>query len=445
LVRPLNLLQIFGVWPAGDFRSWPSEHAATEILVAVVAAASIAVLVISIRRRFWTLPLLSATVVSIALVLDWSSTPWLAGKAYAIASPVLVLAAFALVAILIERGFRIEGVLLGALIASGVFWSTALAYHDVWLAPRAQLRELELVGDRFAGQGPSLMTEYQPYGVRHLLRRLDAEGASELRARPVYLKDGAKLGKGEFADLDQFATSSLLIYRTLVLRTSPVESRPPAPYKLVWQGRYYEVWQRSEPSTPQVLEHLGLGDASHAAAMPACADVIRLGEVAAKAGGRLVAVPRTNGIMLPLAATEHPAGWSSDSTGQTVVPTSAGVLGGRITVGASGRYAVWLGGSFARTVTISIDGHRVGSLGNMLSEMGQWAPFGSLRWGAGSHKVTLRYGGSQLAPGSGAGPFTLGPLALSSAQPSENLVSVSPADARSLCGRELDWIEAVGS
>ena len=444
LVRPLNLLQIFGVWPAGDFRFWPSEHAATEILVAVVAVASIAALVTSIQRRFWRLPLLSATVVSIALVLDWTSTPWLAGKAYAIASPVLVLAAFALVAILIERGFRIEGILLGALIASGVFWSTALAYHDVWLAPRAQLHELELVGDRFAGQGPSLMTEYQPYGVRHFLRRLDGEGASELRARPVYLKDGTMLGKSEFADLDQFATSSLLIYRTLVLRSSPVESRPPAPYRLVWKGRYYEVWQRPVPSAPQVLEHLGLGDALHVAAVPACADVVRLGKVAARAGGRLVAAPRTNSALLTLAGAKRPADWSLDSSGENVVPNSAGVLSGRITVGVSGHYAVWLGGSFTRTITISIDGHRVGSLSNILTELGQWTLFGSLRLSAGSHQVTLRYGGSQLAPGSGAGPFALGPLALSPAQAGESLISVSPADARSLCRRELDWIEAVG-
>jgi hypothetical protein len=332
LPRPLNFLQIFGVWPNGDFRLWPSEHAATEILVAVVAAAALAALVIALLRRLWSLPLLIATVVVAAVALERTSTPWLAAKAYAIASPALVLAALALVAILVERGFRIEGLLLAILIVGGVFWSNALAYHDVWLAPRAQLRELELIGERFSGQGPALMTEYQPYGVRHFLRRLDAEGASELRVRLVPLTNGRGLGKAEFADLDQFATSGILVYRTLVLHSSPVESRPPAPYKLVWQGRYYEVWQRPDPSTPQVLEHLGLGDALHAAAVSACTDILRLGKVAAGAGGRLVAVPRTNGVLLPLARTEHPASWSSDSTGQTVVATSAGVLTGSIDV-----------------------------------------------------------------------------------------------------------------
>jgi hypothetical protein len=443
LPRPLNLLQIFGIWPTGDFRVWPSEHAATKILVAMAALAALIAVIVALRRRLWRLPLLAGTVIATALILERTSSPWLAGKAYATASPVLVLAALATAAILVERRFRIEGVLLAIVIAGGVVWSNALAYHDVWLAPRAQLQELEQIGDRFAGQGPALMTEYQPYGVRHFLRKLDAEGASELRVRLVPLVSGRGLEKAEFVNLDRFATSGLLVYRTLVLRRSPVESRPPAPFALAWRGRYYDVWQRPDPSTPQVLEHLGLGDALSAAAIPSCTAVLRLGKVAAKAGGRLIAVPRTNGVLLQLAATEHPASWSPDSSSQTVFPDSAGVLTGNIVVGASGRYTVWLGGSFARTVTISIDGRRAGSLRSVLTETGQWTPFGSLRLRAGSHTVTLRYGGSRFAPGSGAGPFALGPLALSLTQPGENLISVSPADARSLCGRSLDWVEVV--
>ena len=64
----------------------------------------------------------------------------------------------------------------------------ALAYRDVNLAPRDQLAELETIGHRIAGQGPTLMTEYQPYGVRHFLRDADPEAASELRRRQVPLR-----------------------------------------------------------------------------------------------------------------------------------------------------------------------------------------------------------------------------------------------------------------
>ena len=157
-----------------------------------------------------------------------------------------------------------------------------------------------------------------------------------------------------------------------------------------------------------------------------------------------VAAPGTNSVLLGLAGTQHPESWSSNPADQTIIPTSTGALSGHIAVQVGGSYAVWLGGSFARTITISIDGRRVGSLRGVLTETGQWTSFGSLQLRPGSHTVTLRYGGSRFIPGSGAGPFALGPLALSPAQRGEALLSVSPTAARSLCGRALDWVEAVG-
>lgn len=444
LPRPLNFLQIFGVWPSGDFRVWPDRQLVSELLIVVTALASAATVGLALRRRCYRLPLAVVTVVLVALVLMRVSSPWLAGKAYATASPVLVLAALTLAAIAFEHGLKLGASLLGVLIAGGVLWSSALAYHDVWLAPRAQLQELEQVGERFAGQGPTLMTEYQPYGVRHFLRKMDAEGASELRVRPVLLASGKMLDKGQYADLDLFNGSDLLVYRSLVLRRSPVESRPPSPYALVWRGRYYELWQRPDPSTPQLIEHLGLGDSWHVAAVPSCAEVERLGGAAEQVGGHLVAAPRTNSTLLDLSGAVLPLGWRSDPAGRAIVPTSNGTLTSSIAVPKGGTYSIYLGGSFARAVTISIDGSRVGSLRGVLPEAGQWVPFGSLRLAAGSHEVSLRYGGSGLRPGSGAGPFVLGPLALSLNQP-ERLLNVAPADARSLCGKSLDWVEAVAS
>src|SRR5207253_8064073 len=171
----------------------------------------------------------------------------------ATASPALVLAALAGAAALFERGRRTEGAVVAAAIAGGVLWSNALAYHDVWLAPRVQLTELEQIGEHFAGEGPALMTEYQPYGVRHFLRRLAPEGASELRRRVVPLRTGGVVPTGGFADVDELAIGGLLVYRTLVLARSPEASRPPSVYRLVWSGRYYEAWQRPDPPVAPTL------------------------------------------------------------------------------------------------------------------------------------------------------------------------------------------------
>ena len=117
----------------------------------------------------------------------WRSCSWAlpgsTGKAFAIVSPVLLFAAFlACVWAWSERRF-ILGAGVAALLGVGVVWSNALAYNEANLAPRDQLAELEEIGEMLDGEGPVLMTEYQPYGVRHFLREAEAEGASELRRR----------------------------------------------------------------------------------------------------------------------------------------------------------------------------------------------------------------------------------------------------------------------
>jgi hypothetical protein len=143
-------------------------------------------------------------------------SPWLDGKALASASPCLLTAALAGAALVVEkkRTAIAGGVALVAL-CGGVLWSNTLTYGQVWLAPRAQLAELADVGTRFAGEGPTLMTEYQPYGVRHFLRALDPEGASERRTRPVTLRTGGVLDKAQYADIDAFQLADVLVYRTL--------------------------------------------------------------------------------------------------------------------------------------------------------------------------------------------------------------------------------------
>ena len=182
LIHPLSWLQIFGIWPAGDFRIRPSNMTATYVLIAASSAPP------SLRpsgrggAAQWLLPLfVGATIVGCAIAVHVGSA-WIAAKALAIASPAILLAAMTGAAWLVAGGRRVEGAVLAALICGGVLWSNALAYHDVWLAPRAQLAELSTIGKQFAGDGPTLMTEYQPYGVRHFLRRHGPRGRG--RAAP---------------------------------------------------------------------------------------------------------------------------------------------------------------------------------------------------------------------------------------------------------------------
>jgi hypothetical protein len=442
LFHPLSQLQSFGIWPAGDFRGAPTDLDATHILIAVAVLAGAGGLWFAWRRRAWELLLYVGTVAIGAVLLVIKGSPWVDGKAMATASPACLVAGMAASAFVFERGRRVEAAVIAAAIAGGVFWSNVLAYHSVWLAPRSQLVELESIGVRFAGQGPTLLTESQPYGVRHFLRRLDAEGPSELRRRAVPLANGQVLEKGGYADLDQFGLPGILVYKTLVLRRSPAESRPPSVYQLVKGGRYYEVWQRPDNFTA-IREHHSLGDALQPGAIPSCSVVLRLAERAG-AGGVLTAAPRLPVIAVNLSNATHPAAWPADSAG-LLYPQNSGAAQTDVRMPHDARYSIWLGGSFRDRVRLYVDGQMVAETRQHLNEGPQYTRLGTMALKKGSHQVVLRYAGPDVRPGSAGFQFGLGPLVFGRGTDNGSLISVPSANARALCGRSLDWIDVLGS
>jgi hypothetical protein len=354
LLAPLSPLQIAGVWPVGDFRFDPGRIGVTYLLIAVTALAAAAGLALAVRRRAWELPLYLAGVLGAALVYGLLGSPWIEAKAFAIASPAVVLAAVAgALALLSTR--RTEGVVVLGAIVIGVAWSNVVAFGDATLAPREQLGELEAIGKQFEGQGPALMTEYQPYGVRHFLRGLDAEGASELRRRPIPLRNGSTVPKAGFADLAAFRPGAISTYRTLVLRRTPVGSRPPAPYRLVWQRRFYEVWQRPE--------------------------AIPVSSVSAAACAR----------PLPIAGTT-------------------------VSIPKAGRYELWIGGSVRGELTGLVDGQPIGRIRHQLNHEGQYTSIGEVELSAGRHALATRHDLSPVKPGEGGEPWAFGPLLVTPAE-----------------------------
>ena len=64
---------------------------------------------------------------------------------------------------------------------------------------------------------------------------------------------------------------------------------------------------------------------------------------------------------------------------------------------------------------------------------------------AGKHAVTLRYRGPDLGPGSGGPQFAMGPLVLSTTTADLPVTYVPSSAAGSLCGRNVDWVEALGA
>jgi hypothetical protein len=445
LIQPLDPTQVAGIWPVGDFRLAAEEAGPTYALIAVAAIAAIGAIVYAWRRRAWAVPLYVGGSLFACSVVCALGSPWVDGKALAIASPVIPFAAALAGVALYAHGLRVEGSVLLIAVVGGVLWSNALQYRDVNLAPRDQLAELEEIGETVEGDGPTLITEYQPYGARHFLRDADPEAASELRRRQVQLTDGTSLPKGEYADTDRFDLEALLTYRTLVLRRTPAQSRPPSPFELTWRGDYYEVWQRPASGFAPVIQHLGLGTGVSPIAEPECAQVRELAGLAP--GATLSAASRSETVVVPMAAADHPSAWSNPGTGSLLSPTTSGDLKVSVDAPRTGLYEIWLGGSVRPQVELLIDGRPAGEVRHQLNNEGLYVLLGRAQLERGTHDITVRFSDADLHPGSGGNPRSIGPLVLSDSDASDSTVVDLPAAEaeRRLCGRRWDWIELVGA
>ncbi len=445
LIGRLSWLQVFGIWPEGDFRVAPHNLDVVHVLALVVGAAALVASVVAARRGAWGLPVAlgSAGIACVAYV--GAASPWIGGKALASASPIVLAAALAGAAATFEGGRRVEGAIVAGVIVTGVAWSNVLQYRAVDLAPATRLSELALIGNRFAGQGPTLLTEYEPYGARHFLRNMDAEAASELRRRFVLLRNGGEASTGESPDIDEIALPSILPYRTLVLRRSGLASRPPSVYAPIWSGRVYQVWQRPEGPSP-ILEHLSLGSRLQPAAVPPCSDVLRLARLAAGAHGVLATVVRAPAVVIETDGKAGPptvfGAYGEDPDAPYL--TASRTMSAPFVVGSTGTYGVWIAGSFKAPVEVDVDGQRVGRASGELNWPGTFASLGAIRLGRGSHVLRFRYSGPSLRPGSGGTPpFGVGPIGISSSTGDTPVRFVRPESARTLCGKSLDWIEAL--
>jgi len=440
LLGPLNAFQYAGIWPSGDFRLDPANGPLTAFLILLASIAAACGVVLGWRRRAW-LPLGYFAAVSLgSLAVFAYSSPWVGGKALASGSPAFLLLALSGAAALATRIERTLGATVLGLVLAGVLWSNFLAYHDANLAPFEQLRELESIGQEFAGEGPTLMTEYNPYGVRHFLRDADAEGASELRTRPVPLEAGGELEKGDWGDTDAISLSALLGYRTLVLRRSPAQSRPPSVYSLVRRGEFYDVWQQR--GRGEIITRLPLGSFEDPGAIPSCREVLRAARLAGP-GAELVAAERGATVVASLGAAVRPEA-PTEAGSPDVVPHGAGAAGVEVSVSRHGRYGFYLQGSVRNRMTLLVDGREIGSVAKQLNAAKQFLYFGASALDKGAHEAVLVYEGQTLGPGSGGPPEPVGPLVLSPARNEDpTLRRATTAQAAKLCGKRLDWVEAV--
>ncbi len=446
LHTPLRLDQVLGIWINGSYKLAPAgaDLLATHVLVALAIVMVAFGGVQLLRMRAHALAGWFALTLLASLFITQSVTAWADAKTLVLSSPLVVLLAWGGVAGLLTLPrpllWRPIALLTSLALAGGVLVSDALQYHSSDLAPTARYEQLASLDSRFAGRGPTLFTDFDEYSM-YLLRDLDVGGPDFVYPPPALA--AAAGGYGDPVNLNRVPPRALLAYPLIVTRRDPSAARPPAAYRLLWQGSYYQVWGRRR-GAPAAVAHVSLSGA------PAlqCA---RIGSVArlahGGAGERLIAAEAPTLVRIPLARASHPRRWGHERRG--LVMSTPGRLSASFTLPASGTWDVWVQGQIMPTVTLSLDGVRVAAIAGQLdgnSLVPDTVPPIRLRLAAGQHRLWVTRSGFTLAPGNG-GMAVLDAVFLTPASaPAQGTLRVAaPARWQSLCGRSYQWVELLPS
>lgn len=464
LAAPLDLAQALGVWFAGDYR-YRTLQAGTAQDVALWIAGAFAVLglVWAIRRRVWPALFLLASVALPSIGLLLRGNAYADGKVLAIASPAVVLFVILGAACLWRGRWRALSLVSTVAVTGAVLASGALVYHDASLAPHDRYEEMKSVAQRIPGKRV-LLNEYDEFAkyflsgadalnepeADHLFRKglTDPDADKSRRFDPDAYRDKRRRPSVKVPlDMDDLTLRYVQQMPYIMLRRSPTASRPPANFRRIWRGTYYELWRRG--AGPRVLAHVPLGRSVLVPAAPVTREQARaIGRRAQRLGGRIAYVPRARMAMFLVSHHPRPQRWGGfGDFPEGIVTDGPGRIQAPVRIPRTGSYHVWLEGSFARALTLRIDGREIGPQPAGLNNPGAYASLGTVRLRRGDRGVQLVQGGGDLRPGNGGYRSSLRHLGPMLFNPVENepagVREIGARDWRRLVGVRADWVEVV--
>ena len=450
LAAPLKPWTSAGVWLTGDYRYPLTQRVdLTYVLVGFVLVLAAIGVVYAVRRR-QAVPIVLALAFGGALAYVTQRTgPWVDAKAFAITGMVCVALAFVGAAALRRGPLRLLAWPAAAVVAAAVLFGNALAYQQITLAPRDQLRDLERLGTQLPGRGPTLYPAFNEY-AEYFLRRQRATSLVNPANFRLEVRPEIAAGRSgiQFAwDLDDFVPSFVQSFEYIVERGNPVAGRPPSNYVLVEGTQYHRVW-RKDLRRPRVLRHFPFYGRPGERGPRNCRRIADVARGAAPGARVAYKLNPTVAVFEPASAPVRPRGWGAGYAVGSLMPQGPGTMSGPMRVPQNGRYRVWLGGSFGRPVDVSLDERSVGSIAYQENYPGQFEYLGERDVTRGRHSVEIVRGKGSLHPGSGNGvPQSIGPLILERVSAERDRVHYAPAErAMSLCrgSASLDWLEVVG-
>jgi hypothetical protein len=454
LAAPLKLTQALGVWFEGDYRYdtflHPDRQEIALIFVGVLAALG---LLWAIRRRAWGPLLLAGMLAITSAYLLRRGNPYADAKVLMILSPALTLMAILGAVTLWSGRWRALSAVLTAVLAALFLYSNALAYRDVSYAPHDRYDELLKLNDRLDGRGPVILNEYDEF-AKYFLRDVPVysqpewpHGYRDAPYKPDALRDLQRRPSLKTPlDTDDLTLKYLESVPFIIVRRSPIASRPPANFRRVSHGKYYDLWQRT--SGPRVLVHEPQG--RNILGPPPRIDRATAqawGRRAQRLRGRIGVLARVPAPQLRPASVTHPWPGYPLYPG-ALVPAAPGRAGGPIRVDRSGSYRVWIEGSFARRLTLKLDGKVVGLTPRGLNNPGAYASIAVIRVRRGTHDLEISQGnGDRKQPGNRGYLSSLrhiGPVILNPVANEDIAVMQLPArDWRRLVGVRSDWLEII--
>ena len=323
LLGPVPGWEAFGIWLRHDYRLPTSRPELTYAMIGGAAVLALLGGVWSLRTRRLGVLLVTAAAVAVWIVLP--AGLYIEGKLLAIMSPAVVLLSITGAWALSRTGHGPEGALLALTLTGAVLVSDAMAYRAVYLAPEPRVAELAEIGERFGGQGPAMLPEFEEYG-KHYLRELERADSHR------WMDDAGRAAAPPGARLRQLPGPRRA--RPRLRAAVPAARRAPLPRGEPSTGVVSACDARATSTTCGAAAGRGpdrrtspRGTRTTPPAQCPCGRVRRLAADAREAGQELLIARRTPPLSLAVRRMAYPPTWAL-APDKRVVPQGQGLATG---------------------------------------------------------------------------------------------------------------------
>jgi hypothetical protein len=422
LAAPVPAWSTVGPWITSDHR-FPLDRYGSPDATYILIGVALVLIVLGIRRALIMrdramVALAIAGAIALAYILSESEV-WVQLKAFCITAPIALALAFSGGAGLVGRKrMRVPLATLGlvatAAVGIGVLYGNALQYHHTPLATPERITELQNISERFAGQGPALLPDFDEF-ADFTTRDVRGSGLVDPWRGVMTYNRTATPGLQTVRDTDEYDQNFLQTFPLIIRRRDPVISRPPSNFQLFDTTRDYEVWKRvGDPR--EIAAHYPLKNEPKERTRRFCArvqdSVDKVGD-----GARIRWATPAQDITAVIASPKViPPGWGFDPHSGDLHTGSPGRLQQGFAIKQPGRYRVWIRGSIGRRVRISIDGKVIGTPRWRESYPGHYELLKPVTLRGRDHRLVIFRKGGDLLPGTGndasGATTTLGPVIL---------------------------------